>query len=398
MDLSNTILSATIELTEKAGSLTDARKEAIDQYIELLTKAGSYSKENWSKHWTEALSFISIYLSDEEKAYFNAKIDKKITDNPSYDEPLGFLKIEVNWDHDFDELKKLESLIEYYALKYPYNLEFQNSLIVYRTHSGSKPTCIDTVREAHTLALKVAKKFNFSEKYSNDNLERSISLYTNLLLTNNQLDKAEDEIQKIKTIAREELIKNPEVAQTTELYKTAVKLEVRVDDYRAFQKLNDTTTQENKKWIESRLSSGERKSIEVLSIFTAIITFIITATISAITKSEFPIAVLSSLALILILFVYLISHISEEKSKRSNKTLILVTLHLIALSAINIYSIQDESKEKLPKELSFKVHVDSTEQKQEEAPSTVPQGSNVSSSINISASTDLEKHVKNLAQ
>ncbi|EGQ9313619.1 hypothetical protein F7U73_22580, partial [Vibrio vulnificus] len=278
-------------------------EDQFDKFLVEFVKIGSYNKVSWpvaqSRKWWEFFEVLGRY---ELASMLLPKIKEKMAENIVSDiEPLEFAYIELSWS-----ISKRPSLHKEKVLKlisdFPHNIEFAHTAA--HILSEDKTTTFESIKLYRRCIEEWGGQHNtlISHLY---NVEIKIFKAT---LENGDYLHAEKQLDLI--INFEPYSKNALSNNTSLMYKE--RLRDRKFTEASIKKLKRELTDD----IKGELESQSKKNIEQLGVFSAIITFIITAAASAFNSehSMTPV-ILISIGLILILFVASMSLLNFKPKK-----------------------------------------------------------------------------------
>lgn len=302
----------------------------FDEFLDIFVGIGHYSRKTWPiEHTSNWWVHFNKLTKTEYISHFLAKVNQRIKDPntaPSALEPLCFLDIELRWAESEEEVdrKVLEELTTKYIAEYPYNLELLHS----RAHLLSL--------DEETSSESLDKYKMCFEKWGKNTPKRMLSLVFNEQVNrfNKLIDKSEFEA------ARGVLNKLSECDFYTDNPLSNNNI------FALRQRLKDREfTQEKAREIESNIQSRMRlesetqnkKSIEQLGLFSAVITFIVTAAASSFNsfKALTPV-ILISIGLILVLLIATISvcNTPPKQAAWKDKRIWMLFGYLLATGAI----------------------------------------------------------------
>ncbi|EGR5064065.1 hypothetical protein C1E47_18900, partial [Vibrio cholerae] len=267
----------------------------FEEFLNVFCNIGAYNKVTWpvsqSRKWWEFFEKLGSYpLASTLFPIIQIKKDKKVVSDI---EPLEFVSTELSWS-----ITKRPSLHRDKVLQlikdFPHNIEF--------THTAAHVLLED--EESKFEAIKLYRRCIEAWGGQNNTL---ISHLYNIEIkifreTLEQGDYLHAEKQLDYIIGFEPYKKNPLSNNTSLMYRE--RLRDRKFTEASIKKIKRELTEE----IKGELDAQSKRNIEQLGVFSAIITFIITAAASAFNsdQSMTPI-ILIGIGLILILFVTSIS-------------------------------------------------------------------------------------------
>lgn len=302
-DLHRKILSIKKSIIEAIENNESSVELKFGEFLDELSKIGPYDKKSWSVKFTqEVWSFFETVSETNHVATLLCVLDERITRCASLreKEPLEFVRIEIlmNCSDDFDFLlRECSALTE----QYPSNLEFINNKANALYELGRKESAIPLYRRC----------INTWGEHCNDVIKSTFSM---------EIESFNDSLEAREYVrAREKYAsmkdykfynKNPFFHNVTLTYGERIK------DRECFDKYTADIKSEIMSDIKHEFDVQNRKSLEHLGIFSAIITFIITAAASALnaTISQSPLFIMM-IGLVLLLFVSTISLFSNPPKR-----------------------------------------------------------------------------------
>ncbi|MFA0067732.1 hypothetical protein AB4344_07845, partial [Vibrio breoganii] len=262
-------------------------KEFLDQIIRI----GTYNHKTWNIRWTSDLwKFLADLSSYERVSGLVCIVEEKLKESSSTEiEVLEFIRIELMWGC-VAQSRMLRADIERLVNKYPYNMEFIHTLAnVLIGIDDEKFTAIKLYRQCIEAWGKeyskiVKNTYNYEMHFFKQALESGDYL------------NADKQIDYIKSF--QPYKDNPFFNNNSILYFERLK------DRKHTEAIASKIEREVKESVKSEYENQNKKNLENLGVFSAIITFIITAAASAFNsdKSDTPL-ILLSIGLILILFM-----------------------------------------------------------------------------------------------
>ncbi|HDM8235700.1 TPA: hypothetical protein P0E28_005207, partial [Vibrio campbellii] len=272
-------------------SLHEEVESGFLTFMEELVSIGPYSKKNWHISFTSRLwEFFAKLAKYENVSQLLHNVDSRIGIASSNElEALEFVRIELLWGN-VSQTKILRHEIERLVEKYPYNLEFVHALAnVLISQDEEKFTAIRLYRQCIDAW---GKDYNDIVK---DTYNYEMSFYKEALESGDYLN-AEKQIDYIKSY--QPYKRSPFFNNNTLLFQERLK------DRKFTEALASKIERELKESVNKEYEGQNKKNLENLGVFSAIITFIITAAASAYNADQqnTPL-ILLSIGLILILFM-----------------------------------------------------------------------------------------------
>ncbi|MEZ8627825.1 hypothetical protein AB6D75_18735 [Vibrio splendidus] len=269
-------------------------EKAFDELIKSFIQIGSYNKTLWhhrqSSLWWEKISILS---RSERGSFFITKLKERIRSAPVNDiEPLTFLHLEMTVNQAIP--KNLYSEVSKAALEqYPHNLEFLHTYAHTLKASGA-------TKESITEAIGLYRSYidAFSPDYPPRVLEETYNLELNLFRSYRKEEKFVEADHILTQTRNYNPYKDSDVFSNISLT-----ISEQFAERKHFYEMVKDTEQELRNIVEKQKKEQDKNSFQQLAIFTAIITFIITAAGSSGPDHIDSAANLIGLGLILIMFV-----------------------------------------------------------------------------------------------
>lgn len=265
---------------------TENALELFKEHIHKVINIGRYKQETWDYQWRELVYKFGESFQDKD--------------------PVDFLKVITQEKHKCDEKDEREVLDFYYSeihantlnnsfcteyfehliKEYPYNPEFRHSLGHYYSNNDK----YEEAFENYLFSYEKDKECNTFEL----NLVNFGKTYANILISKGEYQKAQ---QILNTILNHKEL-------DSEFNNVLIIIKERIKDY---IDLNNKISQAEQNIIakyKEVMQKEQFKTIEILSIFTAIVAFIFsTVSISQSFSLDEALIFIISLGLVLILFI-----------------------------------------------------------------------------------------------
>lgn len=302
-------------------------EKSFNDFLDELVRIGNYNKRTWPVTWTRNLWIFFIELSKYEYATsLISLIDMKLENAKANEiEALEFIRIELLWNITKNPVLLKEEILHLLD-RYPYNIEFAHSAAHVFFHckdDGAKVECVKLYRKCIE-----AWKGSYNELIKNTyNIEIELFRET---LEKGEYKKAKKQIEYIKSF--EAYNKNALINNTTVVFNERL-----ID--RAFTENKALEIERKiKKTIKHEHEALNKKSIEQLGLFSAVISFIVTAATASFSSTgiDAPL-ILITIGLILILFISTINLLNDNpKDFYKDFRFYLV----LAFLGVSIYSIR----------------------------------------------------------
>ncbi len=258
----------------------DSIKENFYSVIEAFKDLGGYNPRDWNCQFTsqcwEDFYIISTY---EFKSELISSLATAISEAPVNElEALKYLEIEIKWTNAFDLepdafLKELERLIE----QYPENAEFIYMKGHFYGCSDDEKSKEKAINQYRNCFRKWKSEHRFIPSAAIRlcaNLELN---YIDTLIETEDFDSAKDACMSFRKCGF--------YTSAKDLNITGVMLS-RIDDRKILNERLLMVADESSKAIAKQADIQNKKSLEQLGLFSAIITFIITAAIATLYKGD----------------------------------------------------------------------------------------------------------------
>lgn len=307
----------------------------VEALIQAFSRLGSYTPKKWlysqSREWEMSLKELS--KKDYSKELLGCFIDAKIVASKEAYEPISFLILEMQWnifkDDDWviDYLKKL-------TIDYSHNYLF---FLYYGNHLGA---IIDADKTELQIAFKKTVEFLgfLGLQSSQHNLGgQAISVCLRLFHKHVELHEYDDAY-----LLFEQLQKIDHFMSDTVFSNIIYSLPYTIMQGKSQYQLNISTTQNLKAQLIEQSDENRKKSFEQLVIFTAVITFLITAA-SSVSSASFPLLGIATLGITLLTFVLSIMMCLDkpDKLRKDSRFKILVCAFLIIILLTLCSTIQN---------------------------------------------------------
>ncbi|MBL1457459.1 MAG: hypothetical protein COA34_006260 [Methylophaga sp.] len=277
----------------------DKRADALvlfEQYLNKICAIGPYNLDDWPLSWTKTVWAYASNVPDSYSNLYIHRIDNLIKQKPECSEQLEFLKVELMWNrhgvHEFAQ-EYVKNLVH----KYPFNVEFKHS---YGHTLVADKSNLDLVEEGIDQYLKCLSLWG---NIYGELVKVVVNLGIRLSQTRankGQYDEALellDKLLKIEVVTLDSNFNNILVMHK-DYVRSSKLLEQRLDGMEKRISFD----------FDERLSNERKKTFELLGLFTAIISFILsTVSLIGVINYEYLLPVLLSLGFILVMFVLTIS-------------------------------------------------------------------------------------------
>lgn len=312
-------------ITEKIKSKQNASEDFREYILNIPPEGKSYTKDGWPVNWRNSVyEFGKTFKTADAGEYL--EVIKMIShDNDT--EVLDFFYSEILWNYfeqDNDYVKDcLRGLIE----KYPTNPEFHHTYSQFLEKNKSYDRAI--------FEVAIANKIEPDNKIFIRTYVSKFKTYFDINLSKGKLEKAAVVLSDAK-----KFIGNLNNAGVTgwEMYNQVSLMEDRLRDHTAFEK----KVAFFEKGIETKMRIEQKKIIEILGVFSAIIAFIltnITIVVSSLNVSQ-ALYFMIGMAIVLLIFVISISFLFGPKYRYAKAGWFLGSpkfLSLVVLFSLLIY-------------------------------------------------------------
>lgn len=287
-----------MEDTKKLIEKIQSGKNAESEFKKFLgdISGTSYSSKNWPVSWRRGVYELGALFAERDASPY-LRVLKSVTSTEATD----FVYSEIIWNFFEQENNYIKDVFKEFLQKYPGNPEFHHSYSHFLENNANYEQAIFEAK----AACKIDQNNNiFFQSYLLKN-----KVFFDYLVLKNKLDKA----QLILDEAQDFILKSQKGISRWESINKISLMRDRLHDYRAFQDKVDYF--ENR--IQRKIRLEQVRIIEILGIFSAIITFIltnVTIALSSLTVVE-VVYVMFGMALILMVFVNTISLLFGKKER-----------------------------------------------------------------------------------
>ncbi|MDO8497056.1 MAG: hypothetical protein Q7S61_00735 [bacterium] len=275
-----------------------ATENIFISYLSSLRSIGSYSKNIWNSEWRKKVYELgTLFEEDASRVLEIIRIEK--ANNGNF-EALDFLYSEILWNFFEDKNTFVKDEIKRFIREYPGNPEFHHTYSHILEMNGNYK--ISILESQHALSQE-KDNHDFIYTYTG-----KVKTYFEYLIDKNKIDDASDLLQNAKKYY--ESILPWQKSFVVRLNNTArlTSLEDRLSDHKTIQKqvINFSGL------IDSKINREQRRLIEILGFFSAILAFILT-NITIVFAAKFSVKdvllVMFSMAILLLIFVISISYL-----------------------------------------------------------------------------------------
>lgn len=268
--------------------------ELIEKLANEFVKLGSFTPFRWHmgevRKWEDSLRAIS--KKPYSKEILGVLVDIEAKASLEQKEPLQFLMLELRANIFNDTPSVLLKLKELTAI-YPHNLLFY---LYYGTYIANENNIDKT--ELELVSKKTLEFVDFTLEPEGYNLSgAAVSVCLRLLNKYIELHQYDKAVSFQKEISEVGLFK-----KDYEIANIIYSMRFTIIQSRAQYELIESTVKEFRKEIESQSEDARKKGFEQLVIFTAVITFLITAA-NSISSASFPVVGIGVLGYTLLTFV-----------------------------------------------------------------------------------------------
>ncbi len=305
---------------EQEGKGSEAIKK-FEEYLEKIKIIGSYDIDRWRLSWTSTVwDFVKEISKDKIKASrYHSKISSYISDLQIKLEKTEFAEFillelvfcldDYNSDAEIEKSAEFRSLSHKLYQKYSYNNEFRYAMAHASFNNFSSSIELKKALELYKKCI-ICWSFNIKQ------IDREANIYKKKIISN----FFEVRLRLISGYITEENYKEARLSfeegmkdfNGTSYISLLYPFQFQIKHMESFSKKAEQINEENIKLFKKEMSNDKKGHIEILGIFSAIITFIIgtSAAYGKISLKE-----VGYLGLILILFVMTLHYIIEEKKK-----------------------------------------------------------------------------------
>lgn len=275
-------------ITENKIEGQDGAIEAFKEYLQSVSQLGPYNKKEWKNEWTTTVYEFGLLFQDRDSKKFLDAINALIsqTNDSSIQEVLKFIESEIL----FNQFTKDQQLEHFNGLvkEFPNNFEFRHS---YANILHAEEKVLSAIEYLEPI-VKNSENPTFSQSLMSVYLD-----YVNYLFAENRFDEAEGFINSI--IAKDLF---------TDAFHFKNRLndaKRRIQDHKIINERIETSSKEIDRRTEEKFDQERKKTIEILALFSVVITFILTS-VSVIKVFTFKEAISFMIAFGLTLLLFLI--------------------------------------------------------------------------------------------
>lgn len=298
--------------------------ELIEKLANEFVKLGSFTPVRWDmkevRKWEDSLRIIS--QKPYSKEILGVLVDIEAKASLEKKEPLQFLMLEMRTNIFNDSPSDLIKLKEL-TITYPHNLLFY---LYYGTYIGGEHD-VEKI-ELELVCKKTLEFIGFTVEPDNYNLSgAAVSVCLRLLHKYMELHEFEKAVRLQNEISEVALFKKHDA-----IANIIYDMKFTIMQSKAQYELIESTVEEFRKEIELQSEDARKKGFEQLVIFTAVITFLITAA-NSISSASFPVVGIGVLGYTLLTFVLAILMCLEKpiSLRDDNRFRLLIGSSIIAI-------------------------------------------------------------------
>jgi tetratricopeptide (TPR) repeat protein len=290
----------------KAGN---GETKAFSDYLTELCAVDdqSYSPKTWPIHWRKSVySFGSIFTEQDAGPYL--KETNQFLDDGGECEIAAFFSSEIIWNYYEEASEYNKTAIKSYIKLFPHNPEFHNNYGLFLAANHNFKKALDE--------HKVAIRLNDDNGDFIGNYTLAVKQYFEYLLSKNNPDKAEalikDAIDFVRGTKYSGIGKWEQMSRLNSLRDRLNDFQIVLDSVSKF-----------KGDIEAKIRGEQKRLIEVLGIFSAVIAFILTNIAIAMANLTVVevLSLMFGMSLVLIIFAASISILFSPRRGRHNEYL-----------------------------------------------------------------------------
>jgi hypothetical protein len=298
-------LNEIIDLISK-GDLINAKKESASYFTDLRS-IGDYSQNVWRTEWRRRVYDFGKMFKDDA-SWILEVLKKEIEIRGNY-EALDFINSEIIWNYFDNKNDFVKDEVKQLMKKYPANPEFHHTY----SHVLEMNTNFDlAVSESkHSLSQE---KNNYIYLYT---YVDKVKKYFDHLINNGKLDEAQEFLDKEKIYYQDILPSQKDFIVRINNDTTFSMLSDRLKDHITLNKRVEYFSKE----INRRFNIEQKRVIEVLGLFSAILGFVLTNITISISKLYLRdmIVIMIMMAITLLIFAITISYLFGRSDGKTSK-------------------------------------------------------------------------------
>ncbi len=254
------------EINEKILKGEDASVLFSEYLTSLASKDCNYANEPWTKTWVkEVYDFGSLFTEYDAGKYLITLKTIFDEENPE-NEKFAFIYSEIAWNYFGNNSEHIRDILRDFTKKYPYNPEFHHTYGHFLMEKSTYDRAFDEYEWALTIDA-TSRDVTFLSSYLG-----ALKDITDHYLSHGDIDKASNFLKRAKDfLAKKGYLKGiPHISFETN--NALSMLTDRVRDHEIFKKQVGFFEAE----VERKISIAQKKLIEVLGIFSAVVAFILT--------------------------------------------------------------------------------------------------------------------------
>ncbi|EKF9168890.1 hypothetical protein ACT9W4_003589 [Vibrio cholerae] len=308
------------EAIKIVSSDTIYNKNNIDAVFNLLVQHSRYDVNVWNINEIQEIESLMSNLAEKS---FAAKLYQDFVRVDALEENEAIKLVRFLFEMKFykDKVKSLEN-VRTLRLKYPDNQIFSYLIanIVYNLEEYELELLLES-QKAICILIVQCTDYKASEIYSNIGFNLSVRLFYKYLAQHDYIN-ARSLIEQLDNFKQ--------FTENTIYNNILAGLPFTLEQSRSLYELNKTSLYEMKKKVNKLGQDSNKKSFEILIVFTAVITFLVTA--AGATTSEYTsISGLASLGFTLLTFVIAsLMCLERPKNLFSDPRLLILVLALIS--------------------------------------------------------------------
>jgi tetratricopeptide (TPR) repeat protein len=326
-----------LEINNKIESGNNAAPDFETYLRELAKEECSYQGETWSKDWIKAVYKFGTFFENHDAGKYLIVLKKVFNEENPENEKFAFIYSEIAWNYFGNNNEYIKDVLREFTKKYPYNPEFHHTYGHYLANNKTYDRAFDEYEWALTIQ-GASSDVTFLNSYL-ETLKGVVDFY----LSKGQLETSSGFLSRSSDfLEKKGYLKD--IPQISFRVRTILgTLADRIKDHEIFK--NQMAFFEDQ--IENKISVAQKRLIEIIGIFSAIVAFIL-SNVSIFTNNlgvRESLILMLGMADVLLIFSISVSYLFGRRYRWTSKwyfieqnkfwaviTLILLLIVLIVLT------------------------------------------------------------------
>lgn len=297
----------------------------LDTHLENIKDIGPYNKNTWKVEYRESVYRLGNLSSDPDYFYNINEILSKFFNLYGKREIFCFFHSEIIWNFFEQDNFYNKEILHSYIKEYPHNPEFHHTY----SHYLEKNKSLEQSMFELKIAIKIERNKNFSFSY----LAKINLLFGDYL--KKSVNKAQSFLEEEKKYLNSNNFINN--LHRMDLIIFLQRAEDRIRDHLLIEEKLELA----KKDLENSIQIQQRKIIEVLGVFSAIVAFILTNIniASENLKIKDMLMLMLGMALVLLIFVISISFLFGKRYRYNSKFYFLRNLKFWSIIGLFLFLV-----------------------------------------------------------